>query len=640
MLFPKNRPLPLAPSSARFGRQLRQDVLLAAFVVATLQALRLGLLLLFREGLGAQTGAGELLRGAGAGLRFDAQVGFYAAAPSLVATLVCAGFDAERFARALRRGVGTAYCLLLPLLAAISAAYVDEYGDLFNHFMFGALYDDFGAVLRTVWNEHPVIPAVLLVIAASWGLTRLWRRALSPALPEQGPAGSDRGAAREWVSIAVALLLLVGAARGGVGRVPVQFRDRDVTSDEFLNNLVLNPVSAIRYAIKHHLKVSRRGELPSVLASKGIREVVRGLFPDRPIGDRIDPLLARTAAGLKGLRPRHVFLVVGESYDAWPLLDRYRALDLLPECRRLGKDGLLLTSFVSGASGTAPSLGVLIAGLYDPGPPINYQPQSRRTYPTATAAIFRRLGYRTRLYYGGFLSWQRLGDFARAQGFEETYSRAHIPKPRQVNEWGVDDASLFDLVLRTVKDDAPSFNLIMTTSNHPPYNFDLASEGWVPRRLPPELARLADGRLSDAMMGHLWHADRCMGRFVEAARAKLPAALFAVTGDHFSRKFLNHRPPLFERSAVPLLLYGPEVLKGLRWPAKAAGGHIDVPTTLIELCAPTGFAYASLGRDLLAPSAEPVGFGRGTLLAADYAAGLGSSAPLEPVPGAPLGRPA
>jgi CTP synthase len=34
---------------------------------------------------------------------------------------------------------------------------------------------------------------------------------------------------------------------------------------------------------------------------------------------------------------------------------------------------------------------------------------------------FKRLGYRTRLFYGGYLSWQRFGIFARDQGADEVY---------------------------------------------------------------------------------------------------------------------------------------------------------------------------------------------------------------------------
>jgi len=37
----------------------------------------------------------------------------------------------------------------------------------------------------------------------------------------------------------------------------------------------------------------------------------------------------------------------------------------------------------------------------------------------------------------------------------------------------VDDEYLLDFVVNTVDDSRPSFNIIMTTSYHPPYNVDV-----------------------------------------------------------------------------------------------------------------------------------------------------------------------
>jgi len=463
------------------------------------------------------------------------------------------------------------------------------------------------------------------VRALRWWLRRPW-------LDQAALRALFRGALGRTAATLVLVAVVAVAARGGVGRVPVQFRDRDVTPDAFLNRLVLNPIEAIRYAIKEHRDVLRKQGDRSVLGAEGIRGALAGLFPGRPVGDDLDALLLRHANGPKGTPPRHVFVLLMESYDAWPLVEPYRELHLLEECERLGNQGILIPTFLSAATGTGTSLSAILSGLYDSGTPVNYLESSQATYPTALAAIFRRLGYRTRLFYGGYLSWERLGDFARDQGFDESYSRSHIAEPRQVNEWGVDDRSLFDLVLSHVSDDRPSFNLVLTTQYHPPYNLDFQSEGWVPRNLPPHLAELADGRLTDAMMAHLWSSDRAMGRFVDEAAGRLPETLVAVTGDHFSRKFLNQRPGLFEGTAVPLLLYGPQVLAGVPVPERIAGSHLDLGPTLVELAAPAGFAYHSLGGDLLDPGRGPVGFGRRTIIGPDFVTPLDSDEPARPLP--------
>lgn len=627
-------PFPLIrPSWRRFALQALSDLRLVAVAVGSLQLLRVLLLVLFRDNLDPGTGVSEIGRALGRGLGYDARVAFYVVLPGLLGTLLCVLVPAEALARRLRRLSGAAFLGLVPAVGIITFGYVREYGDQFNHFVLAVVYDDFWAVLRTVWAEYPLVWLALGAAVAGYALAALASRGTEASENAERACGQGFRSALVRAGFTLAFLgILAVAARGGFGRVPLQFRDRDVTQDAFLNRMVLNPFEALRYAVREHRRLAAGLSERDVLGPEGIRGALAVLVADGELGDDLDALFLRRAAGPKGDVPRHLFLIVLESYDAWPLAPPYREIDLLPEAERLGRDGLLLLAFLSASSGTGTTLSSLITGLHDSGVVTNYQPSAREPYPTAPAEVFRRLGYRTRLFYGGYLSWQRLGDFALDQGFEETYGRAHIPNPRQANEWGVDDASLFDLASRTVDAETPSFNLIVTTSYHPPYNFDVAADGWEPRTLGPELRALADGRLTDAMMGHLWASDRAMGRFVDRASQELTGSLFAVTGDHHSRKFLNRRPGLWEGSAVPLLLYGPGLLPPSPPPQQLAGGHLDIAPTLVELCAPEGFEYAALGRDLFQPSPGPVGFGRGVIIAPGFVADLEGDHPGHPLP--------
>ena len=66
---------------------------------------------------------------------------------------------------------------------------------------------------------------------------------------------------------------------------------------------------------------------------------------------------------------------------------------------------------------------------------------------------------------------------------------------------------------------------------------------------------------------------------------------------------------MFERNAVPLVLYGPDVLKEKHLPENVVGTHIDISTTLVELAAPQGFTYCGVGRNLLSDDVYPVAVG-------------------------------
>jgi hypothetical protein len=142
------------------------------------------------------------------------------------------------------------------------------------------------------------------------------------------------------------------------------------------------------------------------------------------------------------------------------------------------------------------------------------------------------------------------------------------------------------------------------------------------------------------MLGHFWYADHCLGEFVARAEASLQAPLFAMTGDHAGRRYITARPTLAERALVPLVLYGPEVLAGRVLPPDAAGCHLDIAPTLIELCAPAGFGYWSLGQDLLSPRETPCGVGLGRAVTASWVVDFSGLVSTCLVPDGPQAGPA
>ena len=123
-----------------------------------------------------------------------------------------------------------------------------------------------------------------------------------------------------------------------------------------------------------------------------------------------------------------------------------------------------------------------------------------------------------------------------------------------------------------------------------------------------------------------------MGQFIDKMEKRYPRALFVITGDHFCRRFLNRKPTVFERSAVPLILYGKEILAGRVLPRNACGSHIDIAATLIELSAPAGFKYVAVGRDLLRSHANPMAIGTDFVIIGNHIVSLGEPASVEALP--------
>ena len=127
------------------------------------------------------------------------------------------------------------------------------------------------------------------------------------------------------------------------------------------------------------------------------------------------------------------------------------------------------------------------------------------------------------------------------------------------------------------------------------------------------------------MLGHLWYADRSIGEFVRQAERTFELPLFAFTGDHYGRKFINTHPGSFERSAVPFILYGKDVLGNVERPKEAAGSHIDIAPTLIEMTAPRGFSYYALGSNILGRKRPPLGIGRDWVIGPGFLADVNAA---------------
>lgn len=628
-------PARTGPSWDRFFRQFLKDLKLWLFCAALLALFRLVFILWLRSKIDPASTFGDVLAAALNGLRYDSVIASCCALPSLLASAACGLVAIEKVADRVRTSLGVAFTVASLVLLPVSIGFFAEYDDVFNHWIFGLYYDDAGAVARTVVSQYgwglPGL-AVLVAALAAAGVFVL-RRWLRKEFAFEGFfAGCVTTPPRRIAVSVLIVALFVGGVRGSFGRRPMQRKDAAVTRDEFLNKAVLNPYVALRYAIKDHMRVMGSAGLKAYLPDGDIARAARELFSTGETLDDLDAYTLKLAKGPVNGPARHVFVIVMESYDAWPLLDEYASLRLTEGLKELAARGLHIRSYLPASGGTMSSLVALITGLPNAGVRVNYQKSARRSYPTSPAATFGRLGYRTRLFYGGYLSWHRIGEFCRAQGFDEVYGGGHMGGWASGNEWGVDDEYLFDFVLGKLDDARPSFNMVLSTTYHPPYDVDVYAKGYPVREVPEEIERIADRPVDLKLFGHLWYADKCLGEFVRRAEAKLGRPVFAVTGDHSGRRHVKTRPSFFERSAVPLVLYGRDVLGGRRLPERVAGSHIDIGPTLVELAAPRGFPYHAVGNNLLAPRQRPIGIAHGKMVTPDFILDLSGGPVLHPLP--------
>jgi phosphoglycerol transferase MdoB-like AlkP superfamily enzyme len=153
------------------------------------------------------------------------------------------------------------------------------------------------------------------------------------------------------------------------------------------------------------------------------------------------------------------------------------------------------------------------------------------------------------------------------------------------NVWGVADEDLFkkfiEVADRHNKLDRNFFSLIMTTSNHRPYNF------------PEGRIDLPQGTRNAAVK----YTDYAIGKFIEVAKTKpwFDDTIFVIIADHCASSAGKVDLPL-EKYKIPLIIYAPSFIKPSTNDNLAS--QIDVPPTILAM---TSLNYRSkfFGQDII-----------------------------------------
>lgn len=529
------------------------------------------------------------------GLKFDSTAVAYFMLVPLVSLLILGGFNKFKIIRSIRKIFQLLFVVLSSLICVITINYFGEYHDQFNNFIFLALYDDQKAVLNTIIKDyHPLLNLICLVGTILGGILvfRIFE---------------NKTKIYEWllkfnfkykytVIISISLLLFVFAIRGSFTDVPAVRRYAGVSKDAFLNKTVINPFRSLKYALEDFKALNLVDGVNPFMNEKAFEEKYPQNF--------ITEVLEKKADGPKIEKPKQIFLVVMESYDSWPLLEKYSAFGIANNLKEIAANGTHFTHFLPSSTTTFDSFAAVVTNLPYCGVNISDIGSLNEPFQTSMFTQFKKLGYEINFFYGGYLSWENIGDFVKYHGADNLYSGADAGGEPDSGDWGVEDEDLFDLVLRKTNSEKLSLNIILTTSYHPPYIIDLDAKGFPYKSikdLPKEAQKYYGEGMTLIELGNLWYGDKAIGGFMKIGKNKYSDGLFCFTGDHFGRRFINHHPNLYEKSSVPFIMYGKAIPRSIN---TTAGSHVDIMPTLIEMIAPKNFTYYSFGTSLFHPGKD------------------------------------
>ena len=581
------------------------------FYLAVLSFCRAFFIFWLHDYMAATTGSADIALALWRGLRLSCQTAglltLFSLVPAALARLLYAPLEALAW-----RVTSALSLTALSILYAASFPYYRQFHTGFHQLIFNTANEDTFALFISLVQEFylPVrlLGALLLAVLLYRALRLLLARNLLPAMPHLSFPWQLFSRVLFLALLVLAALLTVfgGSLRW---QDAVDWENAGITNDAFLNEAILDNFQALYRAYTLNNRF---------LACNGLNftveeiERLAALHAGRPADTLdLDVYLTQEAQGAQIDKPRHIFLIISESYANWPLLEKYASLHIADPMKEIlrADDTVYCDTFLPNGPSTVAALTGIVTGFADANLYLTTMPESFGTpYPTAIAPIFSRLGYDTSFWYAGPATWERIEPFCRAQGFAHVYSRGDF-ESEEGSVWGVDDEVLYREVLSRTDPKKPGLHVLLNVSNHSPYTVDLAAKGFPAEEVRAALPKEAqDDEALLKELGHYWYATRELAAFIRAAKEKFPDSIFLVVGDHADRYNIEKTPTLYERYAIPFILTGHGIRKGLLLD-DAAGSQIDIAPTLIELIAPRGFRYEAVGRSLTRNNRRGVNYG-------------------------------
>ena len=509
---------------------------------------------------------------------------------------------AEGFSKRLRwfRQV-CSFCVLFitTLLFIARFPFYQQFHSGFNQMIFTAMHEDVYALFISLIEEFHLPLKLCIVVLLVCVLNYIFNKFIDKKWGFFKWSKLKSKYRLIILLIGVYLLATLSLYGGGWSwKSGVNWENAGITNDTFLNESILDDYQAIYRAYANQMRMEACNGLS--FSAQNVRDLAKSLT-NKDGGNDLSIYLAKEATGAKIEKPKHIFVIVSESYANWPLLDKYSNLHIADNMKKIiAEDDTIYTShMLPSGSSTVGALMTMVTGMANSNLYLTTMPEAlANPYITATAPQMKNLGYETSFWYAGPATWENIQEFTLAQGFDNFYSRGNIDPNATGSVWGADDGYLYDAIFKQIDDNKMTFSVILNTSNHSPFNIDLEKEGFDVSKV---IEGLPDKEKNNQELikelGHFWYADKMASDFINKVKAKYPDSLFIFVGDHADRYNIDKVPTMYERYSVPLIITGKGIQRDLL-PEDMAGSQIDIMPTVIDLIAPEGFTYYSVGKSL------------------------------------------
>jgi phosphoglycerol transferase MdoB-like AlkP superfamily enzyme len=500
---------------------------------------------------------------------------------------------------------------------AIGWLYVFDYGfysyfqEHLNILFFGFFEDDTVAVIISIYKNYNVVGWLTLLFFLHYGLYRFIKFLFSPF---EFDLKARTSSVKVLSCFLLGLIALAFLGRGNFSRLPLSVEDAFISNDEFINEVALNGALTLNRAIK--IRKTFGKDQYNYLRDYGFKdwkEAFAAYKEQAPKEELLPSLMGRSSGG-KTSRP-HVVLVVMESFGSFWNEEDSERFNLLGDLKGHFEKGILFKNFLPAENGTIGSIvSVSVSQAIRPGARFLSESEYMRTALASAGHLpFQESGYDTHFVYGGKLGWRDLGKYLSYQKYDHLWGADEIKEAMPElnnfsavdlgNEWGIYDEYLYAFIeeqLRTAS--KPQFFLVLTTSNHPPFEYP---SSYQPRKLELDQSKLERITVNEDLAKKRFlgfqYANQKMAEFltrIESSSLR-EKTLVALTGDHSYWIAKGVGQDLeFKRYTVPFYMMVPEQMRPQNVNVQKFGSHEDIFPTLTHLVLGK-YPKVKLGEDLL-----------------------------------------
>lgn len=603
-----------------YWRWSKNLVLLFAAVAVVMTIVRIGFAFYFGEPSEVLSDFRTFQHALFLGLRFDLMpLAYINAIPFLILNIsyLIPGKAVIRISRSLIIAVLVIGYTALVWLYVCDLAFYSYYQDHMNILFFGLFEDDTYAVLMSVWKNYnvPVLLALIFLVHYLW--YRFVKLMFSPFEFDLRPRPFD------WkmpVTMLGGCVLIAFFARGTFTRLPLSIEDAHFSNNDFMNEVALNGPISLNRAIKIR-KTYGKGEFnfTTAMGFTTWQEAYEAAFGKKPEGKTVyESLKRKTPVNPEhDKNPKHVVMVVMESFGSYWNADDAPDFQILGELKKHFDEGYLFNNFLPAENGTIGSIvSVATAQPIRPGARFLSESEFVTTHIRSSGHLpYKEKGYDTHFIYGGKLGWRELGKFLTAQKYDRLWGademKEAMPELNNIeardlgNEWGIYDEYLFSFIEEQIRTATkPQFFLVLTTSNHPPFEYPTTYKPLPVVLTKERMNRITfDEELAMKRFLALQYANQKLGEFLTRMKSGpfRDKLVLGMTGDHsyWVNKGVGNSQE-FKRWAVPFFISVPANMKK-NVDLSHFGSHEDIFPTLYNLTL-SDQTYIGLGEDIIAAS--------------------------------------